>query len=251
MSQVYEVSIEQFEGPLDLLLHLIRKNQLDVTDIPIVEITHQYNEYLEVMKELNLNIAADFLAMAATLIHIKARMLIPRNEDEEEDPREPLVQQLVDHQAFKDVAACFHDMSVIRHASYSRGRDVSDDFFSDEIELIEVGVFDLITSFHSIMARHVIRRSLEFERIKVTIADQVGFILRKMNHHPKLAIEELFKEFEIKTVWIVAFLALLELMRLKYVKAFQRDLFSEILLVRDFEGLSEDEIQEIARRFGE
>ncbi|PIE03197.1 MAG: segregation/condensation protein A [Acidobacteria bacterium] len=251
MANEYEISIEQFEGPLDLLLHLIRKNQVDVTDIPIVEITHQYNEYLEMMKELNLNIAADFLSMAATLIHIKARMLIPRNMEEEEDPREPLVQQLVEHQAFKDVAACFHEMAVIRHASYPRGREVTADFLGSDEEFIEAGVFDLITSFHAIMARHVVRKSLEFERIKVTISEQVSFILNKMNEQTRISIEQLFTEFKIKTVWIVGFLALLELMRLKYVKAFQKELFTEIILVRNFAVLTDDEIKEISQRFGE
>lgn len=251
MSELYEVSIEQFEGPLDLLLHLIRKNQLDIADIPMVDITHQYNEYLNLMKELNLNIAADFLAMAATLVHIKARMLIPRNSDEEEDPREPLVQQLVDHQTFKDVAGCFHDMSIMRQATFPRGRRISEDFLMDDAVYVEVGVFDLISSFNAILARHVVRKSLEFAKIKITIAEQVAFILRKLNRNPRSTVLELFSEFDIKTVWIVAFLALLELMRLKYVVAYQKALFDDIILVRNFTGLSEKEILEIAQRFGE
>lgn len=251
MSAEYEVSIQQFEGPLDLLLHLIRKNQVEITDIPIMEITRQYNEYLDVMKELNLNVAADFLAMAATLVHIKARMLIPRNQEDEEDPREPLVQQLVEHQTFKDVAGCFHDMSIMRQATFQRGRDIANDFLGDDEIYLEVGVFDLISSFHSILARHVVRRSLEFERIKVTIAEQVAYILKKMNRTPRCAVADLFSEFEIKTVWIVAFLALLELMRLKYVKAFQDGPFADIILIRNFAGLKEEEIEEISKRFGE
>lgn len=251
MSHPYEISIEKFEGPLDLLLHLIRKNQIEITDIPIVEITHQYNSYLDAMKELNLNIAADFVAMAATLIHIKARMLIPRNEAEEEDPREPLVQQLIEHQAFKDVAHHFHDMRVVRQATFPRGREVSSRFVEDGETYVEVGVFDLINSFHSILAKHVVKKSLEFERIKVTISEQVTFILTKMNSAPRITISQLFAEFEQKTVWIVGFLALLEMMRLKYVKAFQSEPFAEIVLVRNFDGLSDEEIESISGQFGD
>lgn len=125
MTEPYQVELEVFEGPLDLLLHLIRKSEIDVYDIPIVEITKEYNAYLSKLQELNLGIAGEFLLMASTLVQIKSRTLLPREElgeDDEEDPRSELVQQLLEHQIFKALADSFHEMETIQSASFPRGK---------------------------------------------------------------------------------------------------------------------------------
>src|SRR5690606_14959211 len=151
----YQVELEIFEGPLDLLLHLIKEQELDIYDIPIAQITDQYLRYLQMMKDLNINIAGEFLVMAATLIFIKSRMLLPvevvEEGEEGEDPRQDLVSQLLEHEKFKKAASLLHDRQVVALSIWPRG---DEEFEEEEKEAVSVNVFDLIRAFHRIVERY-------------------------------------------------------------------------------------------------
>ena len=247
----YEVALEVFEGPLDLLLHLIRKHEIDIYDIPIVTITNQYNAYLAKLEELNLGIAGEFILMASTLVQIKSKTMLPvasLGEDPTEDPRDELVRQLMEHQLFKELAESFHEMSVRREYAYVRGRAAGS--FEDDGEIyVEADLFDLIRSYRDLCDRNSVRNPLAFERIKVTIGDQIRFVLDELNLFKSLTLDQLFGKLESKIVWIVTFLALLELIRLRYVQVYQTTDFGTIRLARTFERLERQEIAEIAAPF--
>lgn len=154
----YPVRLQNFEGPLDLLLHLIKTNEVNVWDIPILTITQQYLDYLDLMTELHLDVAGEFLVMAATLIHIKSRMLLPRDDpsqaDPEEDPREALVRRLVEHQRFKAAAELLHEREIQRSAQWGRPDERVTDVVGEAPEPeIEVDLFSLITAFRQVLER--------------------------------------------------------------------------------------------------
>src|SRR5918993_74196 len=156
----YPVHLDVFDGPLDLLLHLIKRHELNIYDIPITLITKQYLEYIDLMQELNLDVAGDFLVMAATLIHIKSRSLLPRpapeQEDPEEDPREALVRRLIEHQKFKAAAELLHDRETVRSAQWGRPDEriasLAGEGLDKEPEL-EVDLFSLMTAFKAVVER--------------------------------------------------------------------------------------------------
>ena len=154
----YPVRLQNFEGPLDLLLHLIKKNEVDIYDIPIALVTQQYLDYLDLMQELNLDVAGEFLVMAATLIHIKSRMLLPRpdptQEDPEEDPREALVRRLLEHQRFKAAAELLHEREIQRSAQWARPDGRVADVVGEAPEPeIEVDLFSLMAAFRQVLER--------------------------------------------------------------------------------------------------
>src|SRR5688572_7147819 len=156
--EAYPVRLENFEGPLDLLLHLIRKHEVNIYDIPIALITHQYLEYIDLMQEMNLDVAGEFLVMAATLIHIKSRTLLPRpdpaQEEPEEDPRDALVRRLLEHQKYKAAAELLHERETIRSAQWGRPDAVVKDLTEPDAEPeLEVDLFSLITAFRSVIQR--------------------------------------------------------------------------------------------------
>lgn len=247
----YEVALEVFEGPLDLLLHLIRKHELDIYDIPIVTITNQYNAYLARLEELNLSVAGEFILMASTLVQIKSKTLLPKElegGEEHEDPREELVRQLIEHQLFKELAGSLHELRVKREQFYARGRAAG--VFEDDGEIyVEADLFDLIRSYRDLCERQGVRHPLEFERAKVSIGDQIRLILEELNLFKMLTLDELFAKLESKMVWIVTFLALLELIRLSYLTVYQSTNFGTVRLVRTFERLEREQIAAIAEPF--
>src|SRR5690348_7048033 len=156
----YAVKLENFEGPLDLLIHLIRKNEVNIYDIPIAAITEQYLEYIGLMQELNLDVAGEFLVMAATLIHIKSKMLLPRPETaqesflEEDDPRDELVRRLLEHQKYKQAADALHDRETARSAQFTRPDSRVADAMSDEFEPeLDVDLFSLLAAFKGVLSR--------------------------------------------------------------------------------------------------
>jgi len=230
----YHVRAGEFEGPLDLLLHLVRVNKVDVTDIPIVAITQQYHDYLELMRELNLDIAGEYLVMAATLMHIKSRMLLPPDpdaaaEEGESDPRAELAQQLLEYERFKQAAENLQAIDSRRHLIWTRSEVVEE--FADE-ELLAVDLFDLLRAFRELVARLGAEQQIELRRDNVSVAEKIAWLSDLLERRRNLELGELLRELPTKLDRIATFLALLEMMRLSLVAAFQRRTLGEIRIVR-------------------
>jgi segregation and condensation protein A len=229
----YPVRLEHFEGPLDLLLHLIKKHEVNIYDIPIALVTKQYLVYLDLMQELNLDIAGDFLVMAATLIHIKSRMLLPRpdpaQEDPLEDPREALVRRLIEHQRFKAAAELLHEKEIQRSAQWVRpdGRlsDVVGDLPEPEVE---VDLFSLVTAFQQVLDRAKQRPRVMLPPEQIPIEARIEQLLVRLSTTDACGFEDLFADVQTRAGMVVTFLALLEMIRLKLVRAFQQGNFGAI-----------------------
>ena len=227
--EAYPVRLQNFEGPLDLLLHLIRQHEINVYDIPIALITGQYLEYLEIMQELNLDVAGDFLVMAATLIHIKSRTLLPRpdpsQEDAgpEEDPREALVRRLLEHQKFKAAAELLHDRETLRSAQYMRPDSRVADAAGDEYEPeLEVDLFGLLAAFRGVLERSTRRPRMVIPPEQMSIEDRMRQVLGRLSETEALGFEDLFGDGDgSRPFMIVTFLAILEMIRLKLIRVFQ------------------------------
>ena len=224
----YPVKVGNFEGPLDLLIHLIKKNQVDIYDIPILTITQQYLEYLEVMQELNLDVAGEFLVMAATLIQIKSRTLVPRLEvedssDEDVDPRDELVRRLVDHQRFKAAAELLHERETVRSAQWTRpdGRvgDIAEQPFERELE---VDLFSLLQAFQAVLSRTRDRPSLRLPEEVVSIETRIEQLLARLEAVEACGFDELFTDASSRQELITTFLAVLEMIRLRLIRVFQQ-----------------------------
>lgn len=241
----YKVKLEVFEGPLDLLLYLIKKEELDVSDIPIAKITDQYLEYLEFMKMLDLNIAGEFIVMAATLMHIKSKMLLPKTEEEEleeEDPRAELVKRLLEYKKFKEAAGELMFMEKRQKDVYSRAVPENVKTSGQKEGYFESSVFDLITAFNKVMKD--IPKDVFHEVIKdeFTVEEKMHDIFHMLVKKSVLYFTELFKSARSKLEIITTFLAVLELIRLKEIVIGQRELFGEIEILQNKE-LMEPKIQ--------
>ena len=233
----YPVRLSNFEGPLDLLLHLIRKHEVNVYDIPIVLITKQYLEYLELMQELDLEIAGEFLVMAATLIHVKSRMLLPRpapdQEEADEDPREALVQRLLEHQRYRAAAELLHERETVRSAQRMRPDERVAAIAGDDYEPeLEVDLFSLITAFKAVLDRARQRPSVVVPAEQLPIEVRIEQLYERLSETEACGFEELFDDVATKGDLIVSFLALLEMIRLKLVRVFQTGPFGEIRIYR-------------------
>ena len=222
------IRLQSFEGPLDLLVHLIRKNKLDVYDIPIALITKQYLDYLDLMQELNLDVASEFLVMAATLIHIKSRMLLPRPETaagevmEEEDPRDALVRRLLEHEKFKAAAELLHERETIRSAQWMRPDARVEALAGEEYEPeLEVDLFSLLTAFKSVLERARERPPVPLPPEEISIERRIDQLLDRLSETDACGFEDLFDDARSRPELIVTFLALLEMIRLKLVRVFQ------------------------------
>jgi segregation and condensation protein A len=224
--EAYPVRLENFEGPLDLLIHLIKKNEVSIYDIPIALITTQYLEYLDLIRELDLDLAGDFLVMAATLIHIKSRMLLPRpdpaQEDPEEDPREALVKRLIEHQKYKAAAELLHERETLREAQWMRPDGRVAAIAGDEYEPeLEVDLFSLLSAFRDVLERARQRPRLGLPPEQISIEDRIEQLLNRLSETEACGFEDLFSDLSTKSGVIVTFLALLEMIRLKLVRVFQ------------------------------
>src|SRR6476620_12337435 len=182
--EAYPVRLDKFEGPLDLLLHLIKQHELNIYDIPIADVTHQYLEYIDVMQELNLDVAGEFLVMAATLIHIKSRMLLPRadpaQEDADEDPREALVRRLLEHQKFKAAAELLHERETLRSAQWTRADGPVLEIAGEAPEPeVEVDLFSLITAFRAVVERAKARPKVYLPAEIIPIEDRIELLLSR------------------------------------------------------------------------
>ena len=234
----YPMRVGVFEGPLDLLLHLIRKHELNIYDIPIVDITKQYLGYLELMQELDLDVAGEFLVMAATLIHIKSRMLLPRptpdQEDlDEEDPREALVRRLLEHQRFKAAAELLHERETLRSAQWARPdarvAGITGETFEPEVE---VDLFTLMSAFRNVLERAKVRPKMPLPKQYLSLEMRIEQLLAQLATVEALGFEEMFEDAHTRADLIVTFLALLEMIRLKLVRVFQSSAFDEIRIYR-------------------
>jgi len=232
----YQVSLPSFHGPLDLLLHLIKKNELDIYDIPILLITEQFSAYLGAMEELDLEVAADYIYMAALLINIKSKMLLPRDESataDNEDPRKELVDRLLEYQRFKSVAESFAELDVLRMAMWSRkpvqvpGSDASD------IDMSEVSLFDLIDAFRTALNRYKLNhpQAIELKRTVHKVSDKMTELYDKARQKSPIRLQW-FLEGRDRNELIAIFLAMLELVRLGGISLQQADTFGEILVAK-------------------
>jgi segregation and condensation protein A len=222
-----KIRLQAFEGPLDLLVHLIKRNEVNVYDIPIALITEQYLAYLDLMQELNLDVASEFLVMAATLIHIKSRMLLPRpdpsQEDApEEDPRDALVRRLLEHQKFKAAAELLHDRETLRNAQWTRPDSRVEAIAGEDYEPeLEVDLFSLLTAFRQVLQRARERPPLLLPPEQVSIETRIEQMLGRLSETEACGFEDLFHDVASRGDMIVTFLALLEMIRLKLVRVFQ------------------------------
>jgi segregation and condensation protein A len=224
-----QIKVQAFEGPLDLLVHLIKKNQMNVYDIEVATITRQYLEYLNLMQELNLDVASEFLVMAATLIHIKSKMLLPRPETaagdpiEEADPRDALVRRLLEHQKFKAAAEMLHEKETLRSAQWARPDTRIQQIAGDDYEPeIEVDLFSLLSAFKQVLERARERPPVLLPPEQVSIEARIEQMLERLSETDACGFEDLFGNDATRADMIVTFLALLEMIRLKLIRVFQQ-----------------------------
>ena len=224
----YTVKLETFEGPLDLLIHLIRKHELNVYDIPISLITQQYLGYIELLQELNLDVAGEFLVMAATLIHIKSRTLLPRPDPTQddlpgEDPREALVRRLLEHQKYKAAAELLHEREAVRGAQFMRPDASVAEAGGDDYEPeLEVDLFTLLAAFRGVLERAHRRPVMVLPPEQISIEQRIEQLLAGLSETEACGFEDLFAAGDgSRAFMIVTFLALLEMIRLKLIRVFQ------------------------------
>jgi len=233
----YPVRLQNFEGPLDLLLHLIKQHEMDIYDIQISVVTQQYLEYLELLTELNLDVAGEFLVMAATLIHIKSRMLLPRpdpsQEQPDEDPREALVRRLVEHQRFKAAAELLHEKEIQRSAQWGRPDGRVADVVGEAPEPeIEADLFSLMTAFRQVLERARHRPYVPLPPEQISIEARIEQLMGRLSDTEACGFDELFADVETRSGMIVTFLALLEMIRLHLVRVIQPGLTGPIRVYR-------------------
>jgi segregation and condensation protein A len=232
----FPVKLENFDGPLDLLLHLIKRNEVNIYDIPIALITQQYLAAIQLMQELNLDIAGEFLVMAATLIHIKSKMLLPRpetaagiNGEEAEDPRDALVRRLLEHEKYKAAAGVLHEREQVRAAQWGRPDERIAAIAGDDLEPeLEVDLFSLLTAFQAVVQRARQRPKVVLPPEQISIEVRIEQLLQRLSEHEACGFEELFGDAHDRASLIVTFLALLEMIRLKLVRVFQSGSFGPI-----------------------
>jgi segregation and condensation protein A len=231
----FPVRLENFEGPLDLLLHLIKKNEVSIHDIPIALITQQYLQAIELIQELNLDVAGEFIVMAATLIHIKSKMLLPRPETaagvegEIEDPRDALVRRLLEHQKFKAAAELLHEREQVRSAQWQRPDERVAEIAGDEYEPeLEVDLFSLLNAFQSVLQRFRQRPKVLLPPEQLPVETRIEQLLARLSETEACGFEDLFADVGDRGGMIVTFLALLEMIRLKLIRVFQSGSFGPI-----------------------
>ena len=223
-----KITLGEFEGPLDLLLYLIRQEQVDIYEIPVARITDVYLRYLNLMQELDLTVAGDFLVMAAQLIELKSRMLLPRDPfaaaEELEDPRAELVNRLLEHEKFKAAAQMLWSRAIVERAVFTRA-EIETDTNNPEVA---VGLFDLLRVFQQILARHKEEVLLEIEREEVTMAEMIDRLRNMVRSAGELNLIEFFGRAQSRRELVVAFLSVLELVRLSEISLVQRETFGAI-----------------------
>jgi segregation and condensation protein A len=234
----YKVKLEIFEGPLDLLLYLIKKEELDIYDIPIAKITDQYLEYLEMMKLLDLDIAGEFIVMAATLMQIKSKMLLPPEETPqeeliEEDPRSELVKRLLEYKKFKEVADELAKKEASAGQVYTRKSEEKESLEVKDSPFFEASIFDLLTAFSKILKDVPKDTFYKLVKDEFTVSEKIHDIFHMLVNEPKVYFSKLFSQAKSKLEIVATFLAVLELIRLKEVIVVQGERFGEIEIIRN------------------
>lgn len=260
MSSPLNVQLEHYEGPLDLLLDLIRKQQINIHDIPIAKITQQYLDYMQRAAELDIELSAEFVYMAATLIHIKSRMLLPRDPeleklDPEGDPRRELVDRLIEYERFKSAAAMLQEKRLIEEAIWSVPR-IQQFQSEDDGPGLDVSLFDLVKTFEQVLERAKSRPMYEVTREDVSVPDMLLFLKRTLEASPRgkpVPVVPLFERQRSRRAMVCLFLAILEMVRLQAVRLTQKESFGEIHIQRDrgFDELvvSEERAAEIEKDY--
>ncbi len=234
----YEVRLEIFEGPLDLLLHLIHKNEVDIFDIPIATITDQYLEYLDLMKAFNIDVAGDFLIMASTLIHIKSKMLLPglSEEDEEEDPRNEITRPLLEYMRLKELAEDLSEREILdRDVFIRQTQPYLDKQLKDSDPQLDVNLFQLMDAFRSVVDRRLPGVQLKFRLERWSVKEKTEHIIGLLKEKGEMFFKDLFNEDRSISEFVVTFLALLELVHIGLVKVLQPSLESDIRLIPSFD----------------
>jgi len=231
MTEELKITLPLYEGPLDLLLDMIRKQKLDIYDIPIATVTKQYLEYLHLIQDMDVDVASEFLVIASQLIYIKSRMLLPPDPDavdeEAEDPRAELVRRLLEYEKFKNAAQMLYQREMVENASWNNAGAVP--FGEDEIETqVTVGLFDLLTAFRDIIERAKQRPLMQVDREEFSIEQMMGYLFDQINTRGPVTLNEILPEIFTRRGMIVAFLALLELTRLKAIFLSQEVVCGEI-----------------------
>ena len=243
----YKIKLEIFEGPLDLLLHLIRKNEVDIFDIPITIITDQYLEYMDMMKAFNINVAGDFLVMASTLIHIKSRLLLPEKDGDgdEGDPREEITRPLLEYLQFKELAGELSERAMLERDVFNRVpvNDYSD--FEPEDVPLDVNLFQLMDAFKRILENNIPDAEITYEADRLSVKDRISLILDNLRDKTTLFFSELFNKDRTIAEFVVTFLAVLELVHIGLVKVYQPSMDNEIRLEARFEDDEENEYEQI------
>jgi segregation and condensation protein A len=231
----YAIKLDIFEGPLDLLLYLIKKNEIDIYNIPVALITEQYLQYLKIIKSLNLDLAGEYLVMASTLVHIKSKMLLPvpdepSEEETDEDPRAELVRQLLEYQTFKEAATALEARPHLDRDVFTRSVPIDnlEKLTEEDDDLMEVNVFELIEAFHRLVSRIDKKELLEIDLEKMSLADIINDVMERLTREKNLTFEELLGEKIDRRRIIYTFLAILELIKMKMVKAYQTSAFGVI-----------------------
>ena len=233
-SEEMQLKLGEFSGPLDLLLFLIKQEQANIFDIPIARITDEYLKYIRLMKSLDISLAADFLVMAATLIEIKSKMLLPKeisgdNADEEiEDPRQELIDRLLEHQKFKNAAEMLYERVTIEQAVFRRGTIETDDHNTET----NATVFDLLGVFQKILSRRVEEVQMEIQREEISLAEMTKNLRKRIYEAKELNLLEFFAEIQTRRELVTAFIAVLEIVRTESVKLTQSATFGEIILMK-------------------
>jgi segregation and condensation protein A len=248
------VKLGNYEGPLDLLLDLIRKQQINIYDIPIAKITQQYLDYLHLMEELNIDVAGEFVFMAATLIYIKSRMLLPPDPtaapEEQEDPRMELVHRLLEHEQFKNAAEMLNSKRLLEDAMWSQP-GIGEFAETEDEPGFAVSVFDLISVFREILERSKKKPQMQIRREEVTVAQMVQHVKQVLRASTgPVPLADLIGDFLWRQALISLFLAVLELVRLRAVLLRQKDLFAAITIARSKrfdEVLAATTAEELAR----
>ena len=231
-----KIKLGEFAGPLDLLLYLIRQEQVNIYDIPIARITNEYLHYLQLMKSLDIAVAGEFLVMAATLIEIKSKMLLPQdplaqNQEEEDDPRRELVERLLEHQKFKAAAQMLWSRATVEQAVFTRA-PIETDKNNPEIA---VGIFDLLKKFQDILARKKEEVLLEIERDEMTMVQMIERLNGLVASETEVNLRDFFEQARSKKELVLAFLSVLELVRLARISLFQSSTFGDIVARRKSE----------------
>lgn len=229
-AEPYKVALPVFEGPLDLLLHLCQKHEIDILDIPIAFITEKYLEYLRLMQEVNLDVASEYLVMAATLAFIKSRMLVPPDpsqvdeelgEDELGDPREELVRRLLEYQRYKEAAALLASGTMAGRDTFLRGAPAPE--AQGEPPLADMEIFSLLSAFQRVLERLKVDPSHEVTIDRITVTERIQEIAEVLRSRPQVMFEELFEEHTTRIEMVTTFLAILEMTRLKLTRIYQAE----------------------------